>query len=57
MELPESGNVKDLVRYRIEMVKSDLQSAQILIREWRVAYDFISRKQYGCFQTTSDSSE
>lgn len=33
MELPESGNVEDLVRYRIETAKSDLQSAQILIRE------------------------
>ena len=35
MELPESGNVKDLVRYRIETAKSDLQSAQILIRNGR----------------------
>lgn len=33
MELPESGNVKDLVRYRIETAKSDLQSARILMRE------------------------
>ena len=33
MELPESGNVEDLVRYRIDTAKSDLKSAQILIRE------------------------
>lgn len=33
MELPESGSINDLVRYRIETAKSDLQSANILIRE------------------------
>ena len=33
MELPESGNVNDLARYRLETAKSDLNSAQILIRE------------------------
>lgn len=33
MEHPESGSVSDLVRYRIETAKSDLQSANILIRE------------------------
>lgn len=31
MELPESGNVKDLVRYRIETEKSDLQTTKELI--------------------------
>lgn len=33
MEQPESGSISDLVRYRIETAKSDLQSAVILIRE------------------------
>ena len=33
MGQPESGSISDLVRYRIETAKSDLQSANILIRE------------------------
>lgn len=33
MDQPESGSISDLVRYRIETAKSDLQSASILIRE------------------------
>ena len=38
MELPESGNVEDLVRYRIDTAKSDLQSVQMLIGE-KVFFD------------------
>lgn len=33
MELDESGSISDLVRYRIEMAKSDLKSANILMKE------------------------
>lgn len=33
MGLPESGSIDDLVRYRIETAKSDLQSSSILVRE------------------------
>ena len=38
MELPESGNVEDLVRYRIDTAKSDVQSVQMLIGE-KVFFD------------------
>ena len=33
MGQPERGDVNDLARYRLETAKSDLQSANILIRE------------------------
>ena len=33
MELPEKGSIGDLVRYRIETAKSDLKSADILLKE------------------------
>lgn len=33
MEQPEKGSISDLVFYRIETAKSDLQSANILLRE------------------------
>ena len=33
MEQPERGNIGDLVRYRIETAKSDLLSANILLKE------------------------
>lgn len=33
MELHEKGSIGDLVRYRIETAKSDLKSADILLRE------------------------
>lgn len=33
MELPEKGSIGDLVRYRIETTKSDLKSADILLKE------------------------
>ena len=33
MELPERGSIGDLVRYRIGVAKSDLQSANILMNE------------------------
>ena len=33
MEQPEKGSIGDLVRYRIETAKSDLQSANILLKE------------------------
>ncbi len=33
MELPEKGCIGDLVRYRIETAKSDLKSADILMKE------------------------
>lgn len=33
MGLPESGDIIDLARYRIETAKSDLKSANILIKE------------------------
>ena len=33
MEQPERGSVSDLVRYRIDTAKSDLQSANILLKE------------------------
>lgn len=33
MELPEKGSISDLVRYRIETAKSDLKSADILLKE------------------------
>ncbi len=32
MELPEKGSIGDLVRYRIETAKSDLKSADILMK-------------------------
>ena len=32
MEQSEKGSVRDLVRYRIETAKSDLQSADILLK-------------------------
>lgn len=33
MELPEKGSIGDLVQYRIETAKSDLKSADILMKE------------------------
>lgn len=33
MEQPEKGSVSDLARYRIETAKSDLRSADILLKE------------------------
>lgn len=33
MELPEKGSISDLVRHRIETAKSDLKSADILLKE------------------------
>ena len=33
MEQPERGSIGDLVRYRIEIAKSDLLSANILLKE------------------------
>lgn len=33
MKPPESGNINDLVYYRIEIAKSDVHSADILLRE------------------------
>lgn len=33
MELSEKGSIGDLVRYRIETTKSDLKSADILLKE------------------------
>lgn len=33
MEQPERGNIGDLVHYRIETAKSDLLSANILLKE------------------------
>lgn len=33
MELHEKGSIDDLVRYRIEIAKSDLKSADILMKE------------------------
>lgn len=33
MELSEKGNIGDLVQYRIETAKSDLKSADILLKE------------------------
>lgn len=33
MEEPEKGSLRDLVCYRIETAKSDLQSANILLKE------------------------
>lgn len=33
MEQPEKGNIGDLVRYRLETAKSDLMSANILLKE------------------------
>ncbi len=33
MEQPEKGSIRDLVRYRMETAQSDLQSAEILLKE------------------------
>ena len=33
MQLPEKGSIGDLVQYRIETAKSDLKSADILLKE------------------------
>ncbi len=33
MGLPEKGSIGELVRYRIETAKSDLKSANILMKE------------------------
>ena len=33
MEQPEKGNIGELVRYRIDTAKSDLLSANILLKE------------------------
>ncbi len=33
MELHEKGSIDDLVRYRVETAKSDLKSANILVKE------------------------
>lgn len=52
MELPESGNVEDLVRYRIDTAKSDLRPAQILIRE-REYRDANKRAYYAIYHVIS----
>lgn len=52
MEQSENGNTIDLVRYRIETAKSDLQSADMLIKEkqYRAANN---RAYYAIFRAIS----